>query len=248
MRAMCGASRSYWSGRRPLDSTDGIMSHTPDDTKDNSGRRPSLLKSAMGTLRAAGHFWASSVNDAAIELIDPQPGEVVLDLGAGLGPATVAAAQHVGRDGEVIAVDPSRFMRSFLRIRRVASPWRSRIRVHPGTAERLPLDDTSIDAVVALNVMHHFDDLERATTEMSRVLKPGGRLLLIDEDFDDPTHSHHHAGGPNHQGPEFVDPERMAELLNAAGLTNATTDHRTIGTEPAYVITANKAPDQQPDS
>jgi len=137
-------------------------------------------------------------------------------------------------------------MRSCLRIRRVANPRRRRIRIHSETAEHLPIDDTSIDAVIALDVMHHFDDLERATTELGRVLKPGGRLLLIDEDFDDPTHSHHRqAGVPGHQGPEFVDPARMAELLTEAGLTSTTTDHRTIVTGATYVITAIKAPDQR---
>lgn len=65
-------------------------------------------------------FWSSEVNRATVELIDPQPGEVVLDLGAGLGPASVETAPLVGPRGRVIAVDPSWTMRAVLRLRCLA--------------------------------------------------------------------------------------------------------------------------------
>ena len=60
-----------------------------------------------------------------------------------------------------------------------------------GAAEDLPLTRESIDAALSLNAMHHLPDLEGAARELARVLVPGGRLLLIDEDFGHADHSFH---------------------------------------------------------
>ena len=191
-------------------------------------------------LAAIGHFWSSDVNQAAVDLLDPQPGEHVLDLAAGLGPASVEVARRVGATGRVTAVDPSRSMRTVLRTRRLWQRSRSSLEVRPGAAEDLPLTRGSVDAAVSLNAMHHLPDLEGAARELARVLVSGGRLLLIDEDFNDDDHSfhqddHHHEHG---EGPEFVDPDHMTAVLVAAGFRDAQADHRPIGGEPAYIISA----------
>ena len=191
-------------------------------------------------LAAAGHFWSSDVNGAAVELLDPGPGEHVLDLAAGLGPATIEAARRVGPSGRVVAVEPSRSMRTAVRARRLWQRTRPAIEVRAGSAEDLPLTRESIDAAVSLNAMHHFADLERAANELTRVLTHGGRLLLIDEDFGNDDHSFHGMGGEHDHGPEFVDPDHMTALLTAAGLVDAIADHRVVGGEPAFVISATK--------
>lgn len=191
-------------------------------------------------LAAIGHFWSSDVNLAAVELLDPRPGEHILDIGAGLGPASIEAARRVGPTGFVTAVDPSRSMRAVLRTRRLWQRSRPALEVRRGAAEDLPLIRWSVDAALSLNAMHHLPDLEGAAQELERVLVPGGRVLLIDEDFGHADHSFHqgdHDHGHDH-GPEFVDPDHMTAVLAAAGFQEATADHRPIGGEPAYVITA----------
>ena len=191
-------------------------------------------------LAAAGHFWSSDVNRAAVDLLDPRPGEHVLDLAAGLGPASVEVARRVGPTGRVTAVDPSRFMRSALRTRRLWQRARPVLEVRAGAAEDLPLVRQSVDATLSLNAMHHLPDLEGAAGELARVLVSGGRLLLIDEDFDHPDHSFHEfAQDHDHgDGPQFVDPDHMTGVLTAAGFPDAAADHRPIGGEPAYIVTA----------
>lgn len=93
----------------------------------------------------------------------------VLDLGAGTGKLTEAL---VGLDREVIAVDPVEEMLEELEI---AVPGVPRIL---GTAEDIPIEDASVDAVVAGQAWHWFIP-ERAIPEIARVLRPGGVLGLV---------------------------------------------------------------------
>lgn len=192
---------------------------------------------------SARYFWTSPVNDAVVAMVDPQPGERLLDIGAGLGPATVAAAQLVLPGGAIVAVDPSRFMRSALTVRRSWQRARGAIEVCRGTAESMPVGDGAIDGAWALNAMHHFDDLEGAARELHRVLRPGARLLLVDEDFNDGDHQFHGCVDDDH-GPGFVDPDAMVTHLGDAGFVEARHEHRDIAGAPAFVISARRGPGQ----
>lgn len=146
-------------------------------------------------------------------------------------------ARRLGPDGQVTAIDPSGVMRLILRTRcRLLE--RQRIDIRNGSAEALTLPSDSIDAVLALNVMHHMDDLHQAATEITRVLKPAGRLLLIDEDFSHPDHSFYQAAD-DHHSPELVDPHHMTNLLTNAGLENATARHANLGGQPTHIVTAS---------
>ena len=130
-------------------------------------------------------MWRSPVSREVVRAIAPQPGERVVDVGAGMGPATVLAAKA---GASVVAVDPTPYMRRILSVRRLGQRRRSAIRVADGTAESIPADDHSVDALWTVNTMHHWTDLDQAVNELARVLRPGGRLLLVDEDFDAPAH------------------------------------------------------------
>jgi ubiquinone/menaquinone biosynthesis C-methylase UbiE len=96
----------------------------------------------------------------------------VLDLGSGTGRFTPALADTFG--GPVHGVEPSE------RMREVAEEHAA----HPavtylaGTAEAIPLPAASCDLVLLYLVLHHLRDLAAAATEIARVLRPGGRLLI----------------------------------------------------------------------
>jgi SAM-dependent methyltransferase len=197
------------------------------------------LRSVVHMIGAVGDFWSSELNRAAVDMADPQPGQVVLDLGAGLGPATVVAAKRVVPDGRVIAVEPSPILRRVLNLRRLWQSARPAIDIRNGTAEVIPVLASSVDMCWAVNAAHHFDDLALAASELARVLKPGGTLLLIEEDL-----SNHHMGrsgeGADRHGPVPVDPDHLNELLTAAGLTVTGSEDRTIGGVEATVTTSAK--------
>lgn len=188
-----------------------------------------------GLIAVASHLWSSPVHADAAKLLDPQPGESVIDLGAGFGAATLQLARRLGSHGRVIAVDPSRLMRSALRARRAVHHNRQLIDVRPGTAERLPLPDHSVDAVIAMNLIHLLDDVGAAATEVARVLRHGGRFLFIEEDLDHPDHRFHHTKPHAPDGATVDDLARALDRIASA----TTIDRRHIGGQPTTAVTGH---------
>jgi ubiquinone/menaquinone biosynthesis C-methylase UbiE len=100
------------------------------------------------------------------------PGADVLDLGSGIGTYSELLAELL--DAQVVGVEPSARMREIAK-REHAHP---RVDYVDGSAERIPLPDESFDAALLSYVIHHVDDREACAAELSRVLRPGGLILL----------------------------------------------------------------------
>ncbi|MFJ8196811.1 class I SAM-dependent methyltransferase [Streptomyces sp. NPDC096152] len=111
-----------------------------------------------------------------------RPGDRVLDVGCGTGYLTRRMAARTGPEGEVTGVDPSPTVLAHARRKggggRDAAPCVYR----EGIAEALDLPDASFDTVVTSLMLHHLpEDLRpKALREMRRVLRPGGRLLVVE--------------------------------------------------------------------
>ena len=124
---------------------------------------------SFGSAAAAYERGRPSYPPEAIDWLLPHTAQKVLDLGAGTGKLTT---RLVERGLEVVAVDP---ISEMLELLRASLP---ETRALLGTAEEIPLEDNSVDAVLVAQAWHWVDP-ERAIPEIARVLRPGGRLGLV---------------------------------------------------------------------
>ncbi len=110
------------------------------------------------------------------------PGDRVLDVGCGTGSLALVAAARVRPGGHVHGVDPSPEMVE--RARRKARERGVQAEFSTGLAQQLPLPQASVDVVLASLVLHQVpaDRLESAFAEIRRVLRPGGRFLVVEID------------------------------------------------------------------
>ena len=121
------------------------------------------------------------LRDLIVDLAEPRPDDVAVDIGAGTGLLTLALADRVSR---VWAVDISPAMTQYLEAK-AASAGFDNIDVVVSSAVSLPLVDASADLVVSNYCFHHLPDAgkEQALLEARRVLRPGGRLVFADMMF-----------------------------------------------------------------
>jgi ubiquinone/menaquinone biosynthesis C-methylase UbiE len=148
-----------------------------------------------------------------LDLAELRPGASVLDIGCGTGTLALEAQARVGESGLVVGVDPA--PRQLGRARAKATRHRLPVEFRLGVIEALPFPDGSFDAVLSTLMMHHLpDDLKRrGLTEIRRVLKPGGRLVVADAEHPG------HPGQPGHFGAGSLGIREVAELMQEAGLT-----------------------------
>ncbi len=133
--------------------------------------------------------WLEGIPESCIEsfagtgnpfsLGELRPGERVVDVGCGAGIDSLIAAKKVGSDGRVIGVDMTPTMLEKARGAAEEAELKS-VEFREGYAEALPVEDGWADVVISNGVLNLMPDKAAALEEMSRVLKPGGRLQIGD--------------------------------------------------------------------
>ena len=144
-----------------------------------------------------------------------RPGDSVLDVGCGTGSLAITASRKVGPTGSVHGVDaaPAMIARAMKKARRAGVD----VRFQNALAQSLPFAEASFDVVLCTVMLHHLPGEARreAVREMRRVLKPGGRVLLIDfargsrHGLRALVHGHRHG---------HVPPRDLIDLATGAGL------------------------------
>ena len=117
----------------------------------------------------------------ALSFLYLRPGMQFLDLGCGTGFAVRYAAAQARHEGLFCGVDISRRM---IEVAREKSGSFNCIRFEVASAEALPLGSDSFDAIVCTNSFHHYAHPSVALAEIHRVLRPGGRLCIMDVTAD----------------------------------------------------------------
>ena len=120
---------------------------------------------------------------AALDLLGLHSGQVGLDIGTGPGFLACGLAERVGSAGQVMGIDTSVAMLDFAchRAKQMGVAKWTEFREADATA--LPIPDASFDGAVAIQVFEFVPDIEQAVLEAHRVLRPGGRLIVIDSDW-----------------------------------------------------------------
>jgi demethylmenaquinone methyltransferase/2-methoxy-6-polyprenyl-1,4-benzoquinol methylase len=126
----------------------------------------------MNSVMTAGmhHRWRRR----AVELSGVGPGDRALDVATGTGDLAIALERSVGAQGQVIGSD---FSEQMLELARRKS---SAVKFEWGNALELPYEDNSFDAVTVGFGARNFSDLPAGLSEMTRVARPGGRVVVLE--------------------------------------------------------------------
>jgi demethylmenaquinone methyltransferase/2-methoxy-6-polyprenyl-1,4-benzoquinol methylase len=126
----------------------------------------------MNSLMTAGlhHRWRQRAADMAAL----SPGDRALDVATGTGDLAIELSRRVGAEGEVVGSD---FSEGMLELARRKAP---ELRFEHGNALDLPYDDDSFDAATVGFGARNFSDLPQSLREMARVVRPGGRVVILE--------------------------------------------------------------------
>ncbi len=111
-----------------------------------------------------------------LDLLEMKKGDRVLDVGCGTGVFLARIAQTWGIDG--VGVDISKNSITLAKSLKLNSGMTSRLRFQTADATKLPFKDKSFDHVLSFDVLEHIENQKKSLSEMVRVLKPGGFLLI----------------------------------------------------------------------
>jgi ubiquinone/menaquinone biosynthesis C-methylase UbiE/DNA-binding transcriptional ArsR family regulator len=169
-----------------------------------------------GTIRSL-YVDESEVERALLDLVPPGETGALLDIGTGTGRMLEILAP---RAGHAVGIDTSREMLTIARVNLERAGLRN-CSIRQGDMYQLPLPGASFDIVVIHQVLHYADRPAAVIEEATRVLRPGGRLLIVDFaphelEFLRVDHAHRRLG--------FTD-EEILDWCRAAGLESARSRH-----------------------
>jgi ubiquinone/menaquinone biosynthesis C-methylase UbiE len=186
-------------------------------------------KGALGWL--VGHLMARKNGERsrwALGILAARPGESVLEIGFGPGVDVQRLAAATGSTGHVAGADLSREMLRQARARNRSAVRAGRVELRQASALELPFEDARFDAAYSVNSAQFWPDLEKGLQELRRVLRPGGRAVLVVQ--------------PMWRGATAADALRWGEKLTAdlraAGFSNTATTQREMRPVTAVAVSA----------
>src|SRR5437016_1414371 len=180
--------------------------------------------------RKQSAMMGQNVTEAIVAAALVEPGMSILDVACGSGEPAISIATLLNGSGEVIGVDLSQGALQIATERAIQHQL-TNVRFQPSDAHQLPFPDSSFDRVTSRLGVMFFDDLPRALREMHRVLKPGGKAVLLawgpmDQPYFETTIGTVLRTVPNATLPEsaknmftFGQPGVLAQRLKDAGFT-----------------------------
>jgi len=170
-------------------------------------------------------------NRMTVEAAGLRADDVVVDVGCGPGEAVRVASEYLVH-GRVIGVDPTPAMIRIAREQTLGHTCADRIRFTEGPAEQLPLESETASVVLAINSLHHWAEPHAGLDEVWRVLAPGGRFFIGDEETEGGRWSH--ADGP------LSDAAEIRRLVEQHGFEYVRTSRHTDADTVLLLMEASK--------
>ncbi len=115
-----------------------------------------------------------------LQAMSLRAGERVLDAGCGTGLLIQGMVSAVGENGQIVGID---FSDDMLDVARERFARTDSVNLQQASVTDLPLDSGSFDAASCTQTLLYVDDVEKAISELYRVLKPGGRIAVLETDW-----------------------------------------------------------------
>lgn len=158
-------------------------------------------------------------------LLAARPGETGVDVGCGLAHLSLELARDVAPGGRIVAIDSSESMVAEAKARVAAAGLQGAVEVRQADATALGLPAASVDFIAAAQVFSYVAEVDHAVAEAARMLKPGGRLAVLETDWDlccyesaDPRLARQIIDARARQFAHPHLPRQLHRLMRAAGL------------------------------
>lgn len=143
----------------------------------------SMFNNISGTYDFLNHFLSLGIDMiwrkiAIRELIQDKP-KYILDVATGTGDLAFEAIQTL-KPEKVIGIDISNGMLGIAREKILKRKMQDKFEVHLGDSEKLLFENDTFDAVTVAFGVRNFEDLEKGLSDMLRVLKPGGKVVILE--------------------------------------------------------------------
>jgi len=151
------------------------------DSREHATRNASKFDAWAATYEDRRFDFFRLMQKRVLGLLEPRKDSAILDIGCGTGWAVRAAAEMVGPRGSACGIDLSPKM---IQHATQAAQGIKNVHFKKANAEELPFEHDSYDFIICTMSFHHYLNPGKAAGEMARVLKPGGRVCIVDPTAD----------------------------------------------------------------
>lgn len=216
------------------------MSHVNNWANPSKASMQDVTNMAAALEERAEAFDQIQVNEALVNVIAPIAGEHILEVGCGSGVLCRQIAPSVVPRGKITGVDISPEFLRFAQDYAADENLSAVIQWGAGQAEVLPFQDASFDAVFGARLLLHLTDPQAVLNELVRMVRPGGRVVIMDWDFDTVALDHSdreltrrllhwrcdHHGGNNWSGRQLWGQMVATKLVNVQTFPVVSVAHR----------------------
>jgi SAM-dependent methyltransferase len=188
------------------------MPDLSDQYKRPRGRRGRVVAALMNKGHEALTLWG-------LTYVNIEPDYVILDVGCG-GGKTVSRLAHRAVQGKVFGIDYSADMAAYSRKVNKKLIAENRVEIREGSVEKTGFPDSFFDLVTAIETYYFWPNLTDALQEIKRVLKPGGRLLMVNEMVKDGVYEAENAEMIEKTQVRLIPLDEIRQIMESVGFAD----------------------------